>query len=78
MVTGEIATEHGLPARNMSFHLKAMTQAKILTVAQEGRYMRYWADLAMMQDLMTDLTESCCDGQVYQCFPSPSPCIKDD
>ncbi|WP_297576547.1 helix-turn-helix transcriptional regulator [uncultured Deefgea sp.] len=79
MVAGEIATELGLPASNMSFHLKAMTQAKILTVEQEGRYMRYRADLAIMQDLIAYLTEACCDGQPKQCFPASSlPCVNDD
>ncbi|QZA82326.1 ArsR/SmtB family transcription factor [Deefgea piscis] len=66
-------------ASNMSFHLKALTQAKILTVEQVGRYMRYRANLSIMQQLIAYLTETCCDGQPRQCFPAASiACVNDD
>ncbi|QKJ67980.1 helix-turn-helix transcriptional regulator [Deefgea piscis] len=67
MVAGEIATALGLPPTNMSFHLKAMVQANVVTVAQEGRYMRYRANLSLMLDLIAYLTEECCEGQPEQC-----------
>nr|WP_314902145.1 metalloregulator ArsR/SmtB family transcription factor [uncultured Deefgea sp.] len=67
MVAGEIATALGLPPTNMSFHLKAMAQANIVTVEQEGRYMRYRANLSLMLDLIAYLTEECCEGHPEQC-----------
>lgn len=70
MVAGDIAMALGLPPTNMSFHLKAMAQAKVVTVEQEGRYMRYRANLSLIQDLITYLTEQCCEGQPEQCLPS--------
>ncbi len=45
MVAGQIAAELDLPPTNMSFHLKAMTQAGLLNVEQEGRFQRYRANL---------------------------------
>ncbi|WP_373973661.1 winged helix-turn-helix domain-containing protein [Chitinibacter sp. SCUT-21] len=72
LVAGEIASELNLPASNLSFHLKAMVHAGVLTVAQEGRYMRYRADLAQMLDLIAYLTEECCEGNPEQCLPLPS------
>lgn len=68
MVAGEIATALGLPPTNMSFHLKAMAQANVVTVEQEGRYMRYRANLSLMLDLIAYLTEACCEGHPEQCL----------
>ncbi|MGL4995977.1 MAG: ArsR/SmtB family transcription factor [Deefgea sp.] len=67
MVAGEIASALGLPPTNMSFHLKAMAQANVVTVEQEGRYMRYRANLSLMLDLIAYLTEECCEGHPEQC-----------
>jgi DNA-binding transcriptional ArsR family regulator len=47
-VAGEIAAALGLPATNLSFHLKALTQAGLLSVTQEGRFQRYRAHMALM------------------------------
>ena len=67
MVAGQIASELDLPATNTSFHLKAMTQAGLLTVEQEGRYQRYRANFELMTDLIAYLTEECCAGHPEQC-----------
>jgi ArsR family transcriptional regulator len=68
LVAGEIATALGLPPTNLYFHLKAMTYAQLLHVTQEGRFQRYRANLALMQDLIAYLTEECCAGHPEQCF----------
>ncbi|EJS6674111.1 helix-turn-helix transcriptional regulator [Salmonella enterica] len=76
MVAGEIASELNLPATNLSFHLKALTQAGLLTVEQEGRYQRYRANIPLMLDLIAWLTEECCSGHPEQCasFRAGSAC----
>ncbi|EAW0681349.1 ArsR/SmtB family transcription factor [Salmonella enterica] len=76
MVAGEIAAELNLPATNLSFHLKALTQAGLLTVEQEGRYQRYRANIPLMLDLIAWLTEECCSGHPEQCasFRAGSAC----
>lgn len=51
-VAGQIAAELQLPPTNLSFHLKALTQAGLLTVEQEGRYMRYRANTDLMLSLI--------------------------
>ena len=67
MVAGDIAAALDLPPTNLSFHLKAMTQAGLLTVEQEGRFQRYRANLPLMQDLIAYLTDECCGGNPEQC-----------
>ncbi|MDD4906288.1 MAG: transcriptional regulator [Methylobacter sp.] len=68
LVAGEISTLLALPPTNLSFHLKALTQAGLLNVTQEGRYQRYRANLSVMQDLIVYLTAECCTGHPEQCF----------
>ena len=48
MVAGEIATTLDIQSTNLSFHLKTMTQALLVTVEQEGRFQRYRANLPLM------------------------------
>jgi len=72
LVAGEISTLLALPPTNLSFHLKALTQAGLLNVTQEGRYQRYRANLPVMQELIVYLTAECCTGHTEQCFESNS------
>lgn len=67
LVAGEIASALDVPPTNLSFHLKALTQAKLLTVEQEGRFQRYRANIPLMLDLIAYLTEECCAGHPEQC-----------
>lgn len=67
LVAGEIASTLDVPPTNLSFHLKALTQAGLLTVQQEGRFHRYRANIPLMLDLIAYLTEECCAGNPEQC-----------
>ena len=67
MVAGEIASTLAVPPTNLSFHLKALTQARLLTVEQEGRFQRYRANIPLMLNLIAYLTEECCGGHPEQC-----------
>lgn len=67
LVAGEIASTLALPPTNLSFHLKALTHARLVSVVQEGRFLRYRANLALVQDLIAYLTEECCAGHAEQC-----------
>jgi DNA-binding transcriptional ArsR family regulator len=63
MVAGEISTALAVPPTNLSFHLKALTQAGLLEAEQEGRYQRYRANIPLMLDLISYLTEECCSAR---------------
>jgi len=67
LVAGEIASALDLPSTNLSFHLKALTQARLVTVEQEGRFQRYRANMPLMLDLIGYLTAECCAGHPEQC-----------
>jgi DNA-binding transcriptional ArsR family regulator len=67
VVAGEIGAALDVPPTNLSFHLKALTHAQLVSVVQEGRYQRYRANLALMQELIGYLTAECCAGHPEQC-----------
>ncbi|MFO7953694.1 ArsR/SmtB family transcription factor [Thioalkalivibrio sp.] len=67
LVAGELAETLELPRTNLSFHLKTLTQAGLLSVTQEGRYQRYRANLDAMRDLVAYLTENCCAAEADGC-----------
>ena len=62
MVAGEIAGALDIPSTNLSFHLKGLTQARLVTAEQEGRFQRYRANMPLMLDLIGYLTAECCAG----------------
>lgn len=50
-------------ARNaLSFHLKELASAGLVSVEQKGRNLIYRADYARMNALLAFLTEHCCEG----------------
>ena len=71
LVAGEIAEALELPPSNLSFHLRAMTHAGLVDMEQEGRYVRYRADLSLMADLVEYLTAECCSGHPELCAKPP-------
>ena len=53
----------GIPATTLSFHLKELSHANLVTARQSGRFIYYTADFRTMNGVVTYLTENCCEGQ---------------
>lgn len=54
-------------ARNtLSFHLKELAHAGLVTIEQHGRNLIYRADFAQMNELLGYLTEHCCQGSACE------------
>ena len=70
---GSIADALGIPAPTLSFHLKELSHAGLVTSRQEGRFIRYRASFVAMNGLVAYLTENCCRGQPDLCGPSCAP-----
>jgi DNA-binding transcriptional ArsR family regulator len=62
LAAGRIADTLGVSPATLSFHLKGLTQAGLVTARQDSRYVIYQADYAAMNRLMAYLTEHCCAG----------------
>ena len=69
LTPGVIGEQLELPAPTLSFHLKALAQAGLVTTAQEGRYVRYRAEMAAINALIDFLTDDCCGGNPDRCSP---------
>jgi len=67
MVAGDIAAALDLAPSSLSFHLKALAHAGMVSVEQEGRFLRYRANLPLMAELIGYLTEECCAGVPGRC-----------
>lgn len=68
---GQISEATGIPPSSLSFHLKELAHAGMVTSRQEGRFIIYAADFATMNDLIAFLTENCCGGK--PCVPVRVP-----
>lgn len=67
----KIGAELGIAPSSMSFHLKELTHADLITARQDGRYVIYSANFKAMNEVIVFLTENCCGGNV--CTPA-IPC----
>lgn len=63
LTPGAIAELLGLPAATLSFHLKELMQAGLVTQERSGRHLIYRADIAQMNGLLGYLTAHCCQGE---------------
>ena len=62
-------------ARNtLSFHLKELAHAGLVTIEQQGRNLIYRAEYGHMNGLIGYLTEHCCQGGVCEVNPSSATC----
>ncbi|HZO21616.1 MAG TPA: metalloregulator ArsR/SmtB family transcription factor [Steroidobacteraceae bacterium] len=68
---GDVAARVGIPANTLSFHLKALSHAGLVTSRQAGRFVYYAANYEQMTTLLGFLTENCCGGR--SCLPAPAP-----
>ncbi|WP_240620462.1 ArsR/SmtB family transcription factor [Limnohabitans planktonicus] len=59
---GQLSLALDVQANTLSFHLKELHHAGLVSVQREGRFLRYRADMAVMQSLVGFLTAHCCQG----------------
>lgn len=67
LVAGDIARELGVPASNLSFHLKGLVHAGLLGVEKEGRFLRYRANIPLILEIVRFLTAECCQSDPGRC-----------
>lgn len=57
-----LAEQLGIAANTLSFHLKELTNAELITQERQGRNLVYRASFETMNSLLGYLTENCCQG----------------
>jgi ArsR family transcriptional regulator len=73
---GDIGARLKLAPATLSFHLKELSNAGLLVVRQEGRFIYYAPDFNAMNALVAYLTENCCDGASCEVVRVPDVKIK--
>lgn len=68
LAASRIAEALDIAASSLSFHLKELAHAGLVTSRQEGRFVIYAARYDAMIELLGFLTENCCNGK--PCLPN--------
>jgi ArsR family transcriptional regulator, arsenate/arsenite/antimonite-responsive transcriptional repressor len=76
LVASKIGEQLGIPPSSLSFHLKELTHAGLITPKQDGRFVIYSANFSTMNALLAFLTENCCGGN--PCAPVCTPACSTD
>ena len=71
LAAGAIAERLDVAPSSLSFHLAQLTHAGLIHQRRMSRHLIYAADFAVMNGLITYLTENCCGGQ--SCAPACQP-----
>lgn len=77
LAASKIGEELGIAPSSLSFHLKELSRAELISPRPEGRFVIYSANFNTMNDLMAFLSDSCCGGNpcspvsAVNCVPSP-------
>ena len=70
LAVGEIGASLRVAPATLSFHLKELSHAKLITSRQAGRFIYYSANYAEMNGLLAFLTENCCASDGLACGTS--------
>ncbi|MGH8595870.1 MAG: ArsR/SmtB family transcription factor, partial [Gammaproteobacteria bacterium] len=69
LAVGEIGSEIGTSPATLSFHLKELSLAGLITPQPAGRFIYYAANFAQMNALIAFLTDNCCARDGACCVP---------
>lgn len=69
MTPGGLGEALSLPSATLSFHLKALLHAGLVTQERSGRNLVYRADFSRMSGVLAFLTDNCCEGGACEIAP---------
>ena len=68
VAAGRIGESLKVPGATLSFHLKELARAGLVTTRQQRQFIYYAVDFTRMAQLMTYLTQNCCRGMPQACL----------
>ncbi|NMW25115.1 helix-turn-helix transcriptional regulator, partial [Rhodanobacter denitrificans] len=74
LAASAIAEKLGLPNATLSFHLKELSHAGLVSSRQSGRFIYYAPVIEAMNDLIGYLTDHCCSQSDGTCSTSTAKC----
>lgn len=74
LTPGTMADGLGVPPNTLSFHLKELANAGLVTQERVSRNLVYRAAYGPMNDLLKYLTDNCCQGEACAVDPQAAAC----
>ena len=75
LTPGALCEQLNVPGATLSFHLKELAHAGLITQERQGRHLIYRASFDRMNALLTYLTQNCCQGEAcLELDASSCPC----
>ena len=71
MTPGELSAALDVPGSTLSFHLKELTYAGLVSQEREGRNLIYRPSIEQMNALLAYLTAHCCQGASCEIATAP-------
>ena len=68
IAAGRLSGLLSVPSTTLSFHLKELLRAELVTARQDGRFIFYAVNFEQMAALMAFLTHNCCQGMPQECL----------
>lgn len=72
LTPGALAEELDVAAPTLSFHLKELAHAGLVSQERDGRYLIYRAAFDRMNALLAYLTDHCCQGEACAAATAPA------
>jgi DNA-binding transcriptional ArsR family regulator len=69
LTPGALAAHVDVAANTLSFHLKELMHADLISQERSGRNLIYRAQFDRMNALLTYLSQNCCQGQTCEVVP---------
>lgn len=74
LTPGAMSETLAVPPNSLSFHLKELTYAGLVTQERQSRHILYRADFHRMNDVLAYLAQNCCAGAECAVTPTPACC----
>jgi len=71
---GELSAQLAVPPTSLSFHLKELVHATLVSQERQGRHLIYRAAYDRMGAVLAYLTQHCCQGQACEATASGDTC----
>ncbi|MEY2994552.1 MAG: hypothetical protein RL357_1487 [Pseudomonadota bacterium] len=69
LTPARLAEDLGMPANTLSFHLKELMHADLISQERSGRNLIYRAQYDRMNAVLTYLSQNCCQGEACEVNP---------
>ena len=74
LTPGVMSEALGIPNTTLSFHLKELTSAGLVTQERSSRHLVYRAAFEQMNGLLGYLTDNCCQGNACEAVAVQAAC----